>query len=217
MSLLDKIFELPPIEKRKFLLPYSKFLLDRKMDKEHNDTYIYYLTLEWSIIIGFMLSALNFVSYAYQIKFDFFLFSIDLSIEYFVRGFILYCTIYYSLILLFPVNLFFYQKMKRNVDIEAFDSLWWNDRLRGDSYKRIIRKLRLAFYVFVVGMLSSGCVGKVIADRGHLYGSYGFFLFLLLLYPYLLGTVNAGILVARVTIKNSKSRLRAQEVGQPPI
>lgn len=209
MKWLNRILSkpLPPVEQRGFFWPGFQQM---RMTKDRPDGYIYYLAFKWSVIVSFLLGLLNWISYVYQVRFDFLLFDIDLPQRGFVRTFIWSYPFYTGAFLLFAVVPFFYTKLKRHVDVRTFDSAWWNDQLDTSDYKLMIRKFRLALYLTCFAMLvGTPFPAEVLMDKLRLFDSYNFFLSWLLIYPFLFGYLALSVLTSLVVLTNYKARHRA--------
>lgn len=184
------------------------------MDKFHDDSYVYFLAARAGLVVGFILGCLNLIAYITHREIDFFIFSIHFSEDRFVKDFIWSYPVYYSIILLIPVNMFYFIKMKHVVDIKSFDSLWWDKKRRQKSSSRVIWNCRFGIVLAALMMCFSGVVGNVISGWFGRYADTSAFLILLLvLYPVLLVGLNNGALMGLVVLKNYRHRKRGKAIA----
>lgn len=211
--IFNAIFKLPPVEERKMIGGWLRIkFFGNKFSPDKDDLYIFYLVFKWSLIIGWVISALLLLSYKFEISCGIGSFQICIPKEDFVRRFswsfgVIFPVVYFIFIL--P---FFYTMFRWNVDWKSYDFLWWNQKWKiTDPMEKYYPVCRRAFACTLIGFCGLVSVGIYVANRGHFHESVTYLMFLALaLYP----LAGASVAYANITIgitflKSRKLYLRA--------
>ena len=160
-AIFDKIFSLPPVEKRHMWLtytPFRRFFAEPTFRTDKDDTYIYYLCSQWSFIISLALGLLNLASHHFNMVFDFFFFQIDLTGNGFLPKFLTTYTLYTTPIMFLVVMPFYVIFYLKHIDIKNFDVTWWTGKVV--IAPKIKNKFTLLFFGFFF-LTSFCCIGML--------------------------------------------------------
>jgi len=157
--IFDKIFSLPPVEKRHMWLahtPFRRFFAEPTFRADMDDTYIYYLCGQWSFIVSLALALLNLTSHRFNMVFDFFFFQIDLTGNGFLPKFLTTYTRYTTPIMFLVVIPFYVIFYLKHIDIKNFDVTWWTG-------KTVIPKAKskFTFFASLGGIIVFCCIGML--------------------------------------------------------
>ena len=203
--IFDKIFSLPPVEKRHMWLadgPLGFFFAEPTFRADMDDTYIYYLCGQWSFIISLGLALLNLVSHQFNMVFDFFLFKIDTIGDHFVEKFISSYTNYTVPILLILLLPFYLVQALRYIDIRNFDVLWWYTNINRVKKLTMWQLVLLGIFILIVCPIAMWRILDIpglLMKSYHLENSFPFFIVLIFLVPFFLAVLNRSYLMGIIS------------------
>lgn len=187
LRVLDRLFALPPIEKRRMSQGFLRtHFLPQRFTLRSDDTYIYYLCARDCFFVTTALLFLNWVSLVWQIDFDLYFFRIDLPEKGFIEAFANTFPFYTSTLLLCTMVPFYLFKLFYNVNPKKVDVLWWYPNISQKSKKSRWRVIPAFIFIMIIMALITFC-GQGFAlyygERLSLMDSYPFMMvvFILLL------------------------------------
>ena len=128
MSILDRIFTLPPVEHRHMVGGAVKRYLYPYWEKDRDDTYIYYLMTKLGFFISLFLSSFYLSSYFFGFHFYFWLFEIEVGRETPVNDFMYSYSLISPTILLLILIPYGATLFRVNINLDEIDLLSWNPK-----------------------------------------------------------------------------------------
>lgn len=182
LRVLDRLFALPPIEKRRMSQGFLRtHFLPQRFTLRSDDTYIYYLCARDCFFVTTALLFLNWVSLVWQIDFDLYFFRIDLPEKGFIEAFANTFPFYTSTLLLCTMVPFYLFKLFYNVNPKKVDVLWWVVKFSPKFKKSRWKVIAYFFYILAISLVSLFVANLSVfyyEDKLSLEDSYGFMLVL---------------------------------------
>ena len=209
-NVFDKIFTLPPVEKRHMVGGIVKDLIYTHWEKDRDDTYIYYLMTKLGFFISLFLSSLYFISYIFGISLDFWLFEIKVGRETPVNDFIYSHSFVSPTILLMTLIPYGASLFRANINLDEIDLLSWNPKgfdMRENNREHFFRTFSFARFLLLFIPYGSFALPQLIMD--YTTGLHDSILFLLFCIALFILVHVQGIVFfwsGHITIKQNKSR-----------
>jgi hypothetical protein len=190
-NLIDRIFALPDVSRRDNI---PHFLYPRRFSKTSDDTYVTYLCFKRGFVVCIILVAMNWISYAYGVRFDFGPFMIDVPKDEFAKAFLFSFPKYTSAILLSLLFPFHLALFRYHINPRTFDLLWWNEYFTIRSRRQRGKVLfHTVFTLFCLPIAMFGSFGlPYFAMKAYdAASSFSFFIGLMLFYSIVLPWANS--------------------------
>jgi hypothetical protein len=126
-SRLLRRFVLPPVEERR-MIGFIKASYFRRLRKDNDDTYIYYLLIEWSLLVTALFALCLLASGIFHMSFPFYFFTIYTNPDDLARsvGWTYSRVVSTTLLLIFLP--YAWLLFRANIDFNTRDLLHWQDR-----------------------------------------------------------------------------------------
>jgi hypothetical protein len=199
---LLRFFVLPSVEKRQMVFGFVKRSFNPPLSTDYEDTYIYYLLIERSFFVTVAFSVCLWASYVFQKSFNLCFFTIYVNPADLARsvGWTYWRVVSPTLFLIFlPYGWLLFRS---NIDLNTYDLLHWQVRLKEDQKKRgrVLARMLVAVGVcaimpyaawdvpnYIIREYDTG-FGKI-ANLPSLHTSYTFFLMTLVFLAWLFSII----------------------------
>lgn len=204
MKLWDRLFQLPPIEKRRMIKsPLWAIFVFRAFMKEKDDSYIYYKAFVISAIVCLIIGLMYIASYLFQMKFNLFFFEVSLPEKGFVDVFLKTYPFQIAKILGLVIFPYFLVTFRHSINPKTYDLLWWHPTFKNKRTRnrgKIICIYLLGILLLIIAASMSFALPYMLMEGQKLESSFCYLLGLIAFFSWISSAIFMWLLICVAVI-----------------